>query len=457
MTFTEWTLDDCCGEGGGARSVVQAGHHVTGVDINPACRDGYLRSGAHEFICADILEVLADNSLMGRFTFTTAHPRCQGYSGMSHCRPGLSDMYPRLIRPIQPLLDKWGGPFTIENVSGARGELRNPVTYCMWMFGRQTYRHRLIEAGGGFMLTPPVPPANGGRIHGSGGGRPHLSNLPGLTEYRCFLHLSPVRTIPRIFRIMGARPPRSTAFPAGHIPSLHAACECPWAPLTAYSCWLLLSLVWKELQGLVLVWLGYDYDHWGLEDRRHGRRLLWRVGVQMGHQPVTQLVGCVGRIREPRGPVTARVERVPSGAVLVVSPFAWVVVPESVDYQVPDWPVGLDHQLLGHGDEQHVRDEPPAGEVFCREILGLVDGFPVMVKPVAEDPGPLLFLNLDKSFTGAFGNGAADIDRRRISGDAAIKRITRRTREINSVNATAPERMERVEFRKRARQQRRLH
>jgi hypothetical protein len=58
---------------------------------------------------------------------------------------------------MQPLLDAWGGPFAIENVEGARADLRSPVTYCMWMFGYETYRHRLIEAGGGLVLHPPQP------------------------------------------------------------------------------------------------------------------------------------------------------------------------------------------------------------------------------------------------------------------------------------------------------------
>jgi hypothetical protein len=97
-------------------------------------------------------------------------------------------------------------------------------------------------------------------------------------------------------------------------------------------------------------------------------------------------------IDEPGSPVAARVEGVPSRAVLVVSSPSWVVVSESIDYQVPDRLVGLDHELLSHRDEQNVRDEPSAGEVFSREVLGLLDRFPV-VKPVAEDPGASLPLS----------------------------------------------------------------
>lgn len=151
-------LDGCCGIGGISAGLARAGHDVTGVDINPRLRDDYLRSGAARFICADITEILADRSFMAQFDFTSVSPPCQDYSLMSNCRPELRGRYPRLIRPCQSLLDAWGGPFIIENVKGAWAELRNPVTLCMQMFGRETYRHRLLESGGGLVLTPPAPP-----------------------------------------------------------------------------------------------------------------------------------------------------------------------------------------------------------------------------------------------------------------------------------------------------------
>jgi len=162
--MTEITLDVCCGEGGGTRGLVQAGHHVVGVDINPACREGYLRSGAAEFICADALDVLADLGFVRQFTFITSHWPCQGYSQMTRCRPEIALKYPRLIGPARPLLDATGLPYVIENVEGARAHMIRPVTVCMWMFGRPGYRHRLFEAGGGLVLkAPEPPPAQSGR------------------------------------------------------------------------------------------------------------------------------------------------------------------------------------------------------------------------------------------------------------------------------------------------------
>ena len=69
-------FDGCCGGGGAARGLAQDGRHeVTGVDINPRLRDTYLRSGAAEFICADILEVLGDISFMARFDAAHASMR----------------------------------------------------------------------------------------------------------------------------------------------------------------------------------------------------------------------------------------------------------------------------------------------------------------------------------------------------------------------------------------------
>ena len=84
---------------------------------------------------------------------------CQFASAMTSCRPGLRETYPNLITPGRPLLNRLRLPYVIENVGAARPWLADPVTLCMYgHFGRETYRHRLIEAGGGFSLQPPPAP-----------------------------------------------------------------------------------------------------------------------------------------------------------------------------------------------------------------------------------------------------------------------------------------------------------
>jgi DNA (cytosine-5)-methyltransferase 1 len=160
MGYAEITLDGCCSSGGAAHGLAKAGHYVIGVDTRPEVRDDYLRSGAHEFICASVLDVLSDPGFMARITFTWNSPPCQHFSRMCRCRPGLRAKYPDLITPSRPLLEAWGGPWAMENVADARPWMRDPVTLCMWMWGRETYRHRLVEAGGGLCLTPPACPSS---------------------------------------------------------------------------------------------------------------------------------------------------------------------------------------------------------------------------------------------------------------------------------------------------------
>lgn len=154
----EITLDGCCGIGGAAAGLAGAGHYVIGVDVNPALRDDYLRSGAAEFHCASVLDVLSDAAFMARITFAWVSPPCQHFSRMCRCRPGLRAQYPDLITPSRPLLERWGGPWAMENVYGALGWMKAPVVLCMHgHFGRDFYRHRLIETGGGFLLDQPEP------------------------------------------------------------------------------------------------------------------------------------------------------------------------------------------------------------------------------------------------------------------------------------------------------------
>lgn len=152
-------LDGCAGAGGAAHGYVQAGHHVVGIDNDARLRQDYLASGASELIVMDILEALASRWITGPADFIHVSPPCQFYSQMSRCRPGLAAGYPDLIGPCRELLDATGKPYVIENVEEARPWMKDPVTLCGWMFGRETYRHRLLEAGGGFTLAvPPQPP-----------------------------------------------------------------------------------------------------------------------------------------------------------------------------------------------------------------------------------------------------------------------------------------------------------
>ena len=64
--------------------------------------------------------------------------------------------HPKLIEPTREALAATGKPFVIENVPGARHELRNPVMFCGSMFGLRVWRHRYFEFHPElFTLMPP--------------------------------------------------------------------------------------------------------------------------------------------------------------------------------------------------------------------------------------------------------------------------------------------------------------
>lgn len=148
-------LDACCCAGGMTRGYVLAGHEVHGADIDP--QPNYLRSGAASFTQGDVLDLLADPVFLAPFDFISCSPPCQKDSVMSFCRPGLADTYPDLVGPVRELLEASGKPWVIEQPErGGRRKLRNPVTLCAWSMGRELYRHRLFETGGGFRFKVPV-------------------------------------------------------------------------------------------------------------------------------------------------------------------------------------------------------------------------------------------------------------------------------------------------------------
>lgn len=141
-------LDLFCGAGGAGMGYHRAGFEVVGVDINPQPNYPF------EFIQFDALKLLPN---IGKdFRAIHASPPCQFYSGMSVCRPGLSDDYPDLIGPTRELLIETGVPWVIENVRGARKEMLNPFMLCGAMFGLELYRHRLFESSE-FVWQPEHP------------------------------------------------------------------------------------------------------------------------------------------------------------------------------------------------------------------------------------------------------------------------------------------------------------
>jgi len=128
-------LDLFCGAGGSAMGYHQAGFEVVGVDIAPQPRYPF------EFHQADALTFPLDG-----FDVIHASPPCQAYSEATKMRAGYVSRFPKLIGPIRERLLLLGVPYVIENVTGARNDLRSPVLVCGQTFGLRVRRHRLFES-----------------------------------------------------------------------------------------------------------------------------------------------------------------------------------------------------------------------------------------------------------------------------------------------------------------------
>lgn len=136
-------LDLFCGAGGASVGYARAGFDVVGVDVRPQ------PSYPFEFRQADAIEYLAAGGWIG-FDAIHASPPCQGYSPHVSSRSsrwagtrGADE--PRLIPILRDGLRNVGRPYVIENVVGARAELRANLVLCGTMFALPISRHRLFE------------------------------------------------------------------------------------------------------------------------------------------------------------------------------------------------------------------------------------------------------------------------------------------------------------------------
>lgn len=152
-------LDLFCGGGGATLGYQRAGYEVVGVDIDP--QPHYPST----FIQTDAIQYIEDNTLSGRYDLVHASPPCQGYSNhvvsdgkWTYYSKGVNEA--RLIAVVRNVLEAQGVPYVIENVVGARDDLKNPVMLCGSMFDRPTPRHRLFETNWG-LEAPEHPKCRG--------------------------------------------------------------------------------------------------------------------------------------------------------------------------------------------------------------------------------------------------------------------------------------------------------
>lgn len=138
-------LDLFCGAGGAGMGYSRAGFDVVGVDIAPQPNYPF------EFHQADALDWAAANG--HEFDVIHASPECEGYSHLTPKK--YRGDHAKQISEVRELLQQLGKPYVIENVSGARHELHNPLMLCGSMFGLRIWRHRYFEIAPPLYFTPP--------------------------------------------------------------------------------------------------------------------------------------------------------------------------------------------------------------------------------------------------------------------------------------------------------------
>jgi DNA (cytosine-5)-methyltransferase 1 len=130
-------LDLFCGAGGAAMGYHKAGFdEIVGVDNRTQPRYPFA------FVLGDALEYCAAHG--HEFDAIHASPPCQGYSVLTNgVWKNRVSSHPKMIDIVRELIQ--GKPYVIENVSGARAILKNPLMLCGSMFGLEVFRHRYFE------------------------------------------------------------------------------------------------------------------------------------------------------------------------------------------------------------------------------------------------------------------------------------------------------------------------
>ncbi len=148
-------LDAFSCAGVGAKGYADAGWDVLCLDHNRLA----LAHNPYPTVEGDALTHLADAKFMAQFDAVHASPPCQGYSATFELVKGQGRNKGRannLIPEVTDLLDKWGGPYVIENVE--RSPLKawpGVVRLCGSSWGLKVQRHRLFAPGGGVVLSGP--------------------------------------------------------------------------------------------------------------------------------------------------------------------------------------------------------------------------------------------------------------------------------------------------------------
>lgn len=145
-------LDLFCCEGGAAVGYHRAGFDVVGIDKDPQPLYPFTFEQADAIETMRLLilsDVLGEPVMLGGreyllsdFDAIHASPPCQAHSTITPDKSKHLDLIP----DTRDALVEAGLPYVIENVEGAKKELRDPVRLCGSSFGMRVRRHRYFES-----------------------------------------------------------------------------------------------------------------------------------------------------------------------------------------------------------------------------------------------------------------------------------------------------------------------
>lgn len=147
-------LDAYCCAGGASFGYALAGFEVEGVDNNPRADYPFRQ---HE---GDAIAFIREHG--HEYAAIAASPPCQRHTTLTkgHLAQGRDYGHVDLIAETREAIEATGKPYVLENVIGARAELRDPVMLCGLSFGLRVFRHRLFESN--VPLSVPAHPSHKG-------------------------------------------------------------------------------------------------------------------------------------------------------------------------------------------------------------------------------------------------------------------------------------------------------
>jgi DNA (cytosine-5)-methyltransferase 1 len=172
-------LDLFCCAGGAAKGYADAGFEIIGVDIQPQPHYPFKMFVDNALQC---MEVLLSGQVwngyhLSDFDIIHASPECKAYT---NCNLSPKESYLKLICAMRTRLQVSGKPYIIENVVGAKRDLRASLMLCGSMFGLPMQRHRLFEIGNtDLFVMPPGPCDHTGETIAVYGHSVWDSSLPG--------------------------------------------------------------------------------------------------------------------------------------------------------------------------------------------------------------------------------------------------------------------------------------